>query len=159
MRIRHALGAIGIVAAATVGPMASSAEAATANVVDVTVSESLPVGAPGTIVADTGLEAFGCAGGTVETIPGSVSTRGPVTRFTGSKVFDCADGTLTVSFRAWVVECSTTDRGVWRVTGGTGAFERARGGGVLVGTYTGGAGNACDNTGIDDNYVGVVVTR
>jgi len=135
---------------------ATSTEASSVVRVDVTVAETLPLSVPGEVTADSGLEAFGCLGADVETFPASVTTRGDVTRFTGTKDIECADGTLTISYRARVRGCATTDRGVWRVVGGTGDFAGARGGGRLVGTYTGGAGNACDNTGIDDRYRGVI---
>lgn len=144
----------GVVAVGGVLP----AQAADRSIVDFTVAETLD-GTPGEVVSDVGLEAFGCLGAEVTTTPGRVTTRGAFTRFVGTKDIDCTNGTLTLRYRAVVVGCSTSDFGFWRITGGTGDFTDARGRGVLVGTYTGGAGTACDNTGIDDNYTGVIRTR
>lgn len=138
---------------------AAPTQAAERNVIDITVAETLPVDEPGEVVSDLGLEAFGCLGAEVSTTPGRVVTRGTVTRFTGTKDIACTNGTLTLRYRAWVVGCASSDFGRWRVTGGTGDFADARGRGFLVGSYTGGAENACDNTGIDDNYTGIVRTR
>ena len=159
MRTRRVIAVGTAVAATVLGAAALPADAATANRIDLTVAESLPIGSPGSMIVDTGLEAFGCLGASVDTPTSSVSVSGPVSTFVGTKSFNCTGGTLELSFRASTRDCSTTDRGTWRVTGGTGDFAGAHGGGRLIGTYTGGAGTNCDNTGIDDRYIGVVVTR
>ncbi len=145
------LGAIAALGTALALVPAVPTEAATTTWVDVTVEETLAV-TTGTVIADTGL---GCAGGTVTTGPVTERTRGEVTRFSGTKEFDCGGGdTLSISFRVRVRGCADRAVGGWRVTGGTGSFEDARGGGFLVGTYTG--GDACTATGIDDRYRGVI---
>jgi hypothetical protein len=50
--------------------------------------------------------------------------------------------------------------GSWHLTGGTGAFAGAHGGGRLIGSYTLGGvpSDGCIADGIDDNYIGVIVT-
>ncbi len=161
--IKRTIAAAGLVATTTVASAATdttvnAAGATSVDFVDVTVAESLPLSGPGEVIDDSGLEAFGCLGADVDTTDVSSSTSGPITRFSGTKEFDCANGTLTITFRAAVVGCAANDVGSWRVVGGTDHFAGARGGGLLVGTYTGGAGTSCDSTGIDDRYLGVVVT-
>lgn len=151
------LGAAAVCASLVATPTPAEA-AATVTRVDVTVAESLAV-TTGTVISDGGLDGLGCFDADVETSDLTVIERRDRTTFVGTKSIQCDEGTLTLAFRASVRGCSTTDRGVWRVTGGTGDFADARGGGRLVGTYTGGAGTSCDNTGIDDNYTGIIVLR
>ena len=67
----------------------------------------------------------------------------------------CDDGSGAVSLRvlARVHLCDQTDRGIWTITGGTGAYLHLRGAGTVVGTYF--PGNSCTADGIDDHYTGV----
>lgn len=159
MRLRRVITVGATVAATTFGAAALPVDAATADQIDVTVAESLPVSTPGEVTDDGGLEDFGCLGAEVATSDVSASSGGSAITFAGTKVFHCDDGTLTLSFRTSTSACSTTDRGSWRVIDGTGDFEGASGGGQLIGTYTGGDGTYCDNDGIDDRYIGVIITR
>jgi hypothetical protein len=80
-----------------------------------------------------------------------------VLNFKNLKTFTCADGsgTFTLRINAQVMPCSSTDRGVWSVAGGTGAYERLRGAGTLVGSYF--PNDACDAEGIDDHLTGTLV--
>lgn len=145
------LGALAALGTALALVPVAPTEAATTSFIDVTVAETLAV-TSGTVIADSGL---GCSGGTVTTTSNPPVERGNVTRFSGTKQFDCGSGdTLSISFRVRARGCADRAFGGWRVIGGTGSFEDARGGGVLVGTYTG--GNACTATGIDDRYRGVI---
>lgn len=136
----------------TFAPPASAASWAS---VDFTVNEALPIGTPGTI-SDSDLSE--CAAGTVTTPTVDVNELGRVTVYVGTKVLDCGDGnSLTIGFAAAGSECNATNRGLWWVTGGTGVYDGARGGGRLVGTYVaadGGPGDFCDNAGVDDRYTG-----
>lgn len=148
-------GAIALGALATATP----ASAAPPIAVDFTVSESLPVGTPGDLIVS---DVPGCAAPAPASVTTPSATRtdsGPVVRFTGTKVVDCGGGdTFTLSFRASVSACDLTDSGRWKLVDGTGVFEGAKGNGRLVGTYTlgGGAGDFCDNDGIDDRYTGKI---
>jgi len=143
-----------VVGTASVG---STASAAPPTAVDFTVSETLPLAAPGVMIAS---DVPGCPNATVATSPTSATTSGPVTRFTGTKDFDCGGGnSFTLTYRASVRGCATTDSGRWKITGGTGVFAGAKGSGALVGTYWttgGGPGDACVNDGIDDRYTGKI---
>lgn len=149
--------AVAVIATAFVFSQAGPASAASP-LVDFTVEETLPVGTPGSLVAS---DIPGCSSATVATTNATGSTKGPVTTFTADKSFDCGGGdTFTLSLVARVIGCAATDSGSWHITGGTGAFEGAHGGGRLVGTYTlGGApSDSCSTDGINDNYIGVIVT-
>lgn len=134
--------------------LAQPASAAPPVAVDFTVSETLPLGTPGTL---TSSDIPGCPAATVTTFPELATTAGPVSRFVGTKVFDCGGGdTFTLRYDARVIGCAPTDDGRWNLLDGTGAFAGASGRGSLVGTYTlgDGPGDACSNDGIDDRYTG-----
>lgn len=148
------LGVVAVLGSTLAVVPAAPTHAASASWVDITVSESIPVSGPGEIVADGGLAGFDCLAGEVTTTSVSSRTWRDITRFRGTKDFDCGTGTLSISFSATVRGCASNDFGAWRVIDGSGAFEGARGGGFLVGTYTG--GDACTATGIDDRYRGVI---
>lgn len=144
--------------AAMVGMLAvvSPASAAT-SLVSLSVDEEIVMGVPsGTITSST---IPGCSSGTVTTPDVSSHDLGSDGReFRGTKVVDCGGGTtLTFTFVARYLSCdSPIDFGRWRIQGGTGSLAGASGGGVLVGNYTGNTGTACDNTGITDNWFGVL---
>lgn len=151
-RIFRALVAMAIVCG--VLSVASPASAAPPSAVDFTVSETLPIGTPGTLIAS---DIPGCASASVSTADVSVTETRRLTIFRGTKMLDCGAGdTLSLRFVAVVRGCSSTNFGVWRVTGGTGSFDDARGGGTLRGAYQfeGGPGTACENDGVDDRYTG-----
>lgn len=139
-------------ALATFAPTTSAARR---TAVSFTVNETLPIGTPGTI-SDSDLPE--CAAGTATTPTVDVYERRLATVFVGTKVLDCGDGnSLTLRFVAVGRECTATNRGVWHVAEGTGVFDGARGGGLLVGTYVGAGGEPgdfCNNTGVDDRYTG-----
>lgn len=104
----------------------------------------------------------GCSNGTVETTSCTEAPFGPDgMRFRGTKVVQCDSGdTLKFRYAATYRSCdSPVDWGRWRITGGTGIFDGARGGGFLVGYYTGGSDTACDSEGIMDNWFGAIRLR
>ena len=124
--------------------------------VKLTVDEGIPNVLEGTIVSSS---LPNCATGKVETVnPTSRNIGTEGMQFRGTKVVKCDSGdTLEFRYVATYLRCdSPIDWGRWRVTGGTGIFEDARGGGFLIGQYTGGSSTACDNTGIMDNWFGRV---
>ena len=138
------------VLAATLMVAAAPAGAAPPTAVDFTIEETLEV-SEGFLKAGDSIP--NCESPVVTTENFRLGGGGDVRTFAGDKVFTCASGdTFTLSFNARVRDCSATDSGSWRVTGGTGAFAGLRGNGRLVGTYVG--GNSCGPTGIDDNYTG-----
>ena len=102
----------------------------------------------------------GCGSGTVETVSSTSTPFGADgMRFRGTKVVQCGEGnTLKFRYVATYRSCdSPIDWGRWRITGGTGIYDGARGGGFLVGYYTGGSRTACNSTGITDNWLGAIV--
>lgn len=158
-RLAGVAGAAAMCAALVAAPTPAAA-APSASRIDLTVAETLAV-TTGTVISDTGLAGPGCDGAVVLTSGVTITTAGDRTTFAGTKSIACGLGTLTLAFRASVRDCSTTDSGTWRVTGGTGEFDGARGRGRLVGTYFGGsgpdAGTNCNSDGINDRYTGVLV--
>ena len=133
----------------------SPATAAT-TFVSLSVDESKPASTPGVIVSSS---IPGCASGTVDTEDATSQPFGSSgMQFRGTKVVDCGGGTtLTFTYVARYLTCdSPIDFGRWRIRGGTGSLAGASGGGFLIGNYTGGSGTACDNTGITDNWFGVL---
>lgn len=135
--------------------IAAPASAAT-TFVSLSVDESVPVSTPGTIVSSS---IPGCASGTVDTVD---ATAGPFGSdgmvFRGTKIVNCDNGdTLTFTYVArYLSSDSPIDFGRWDIRGGTGSLAGASGGGFLIGNYTGGSGTAGDNTGITDNWFGLL---
>lgn len=79
-----------------------------------------------------------CPSGTTAEPDGVDVTERPRTlAFRLDKLFTCDDGsgTFTLRIHAWYRPCDATDRGVWEVVGGTGAYSTLSGRGTLVGTY------------------------
>ena len=97
-----------------------------------------------------------CEGGTTSDVT-RITGNGAVLNIKNIKTFTCSDGsgTFTLRIQAQVRPCEPTDSGTWNVAGGTGDYERLRGGGTLVGTYF--PNNACDAEGIDDRLTGTLV--
>lgn len=122
--------------------------------IDVTIRETVPL-TSGALVAGS---IPGCAGPSVDTGPVTVTERPRRRAFAGSKTINCADGsTISLDFRVSRRGCADTNFGRWRVTGGTGAFADARGGGRLIGSYTDnapGGDPTCGDDLIDDRYIG-----
>ncbi|MGB9358070.1 MAG: hypothetical protein WCC01_05890 [Acidimicrobiia bacterium] len=145
------------VLALTLGLLVAAAPALAAPTgVTLVVDEVLDGSLQGTIVSSS---LPGCSNGTVETTSSSSQSSGPEgMRFRGTKVVHCeSDNTLTFRYAATYRSCdSPVDWGRWRITGGTGIFDGARGRGFLVGYYTGGNSTACNSTGITDNWFGVI---
>lgn len=153
-RWRRCLVAVAVVGGSIL--VAGPASAESPEAVDFTVSET-KAGGPGTLI-ESDIE--GCSTlATVETLDPSVTTTGAVITFAGTKIVDCGEGnTFTLTFRARVTGCSSTDFGTWRLVDGTGSFAGAKGQGQLLGTYTyeDGPGTQCENDGIDDRYTGKI---
>lgn len=121
---------------------------------DIVVHETIPA-THGVIVRG---RIEGCPSASVRTIRAGSSQR-IETSFNGSKKFNCGSGnTLTLAFRVTVSGCSANNKGVWKVTRGTGIFFHAEGEGTLKGSYTsrGGPGTSCNADGIDDHYTGTL---
>lgn len=148
------LGAlVAAVLAATLMVAANPAGAAPPTAVDFTIEETLDPLSTGSLVA--GSIPLGCDTPTVTTTGVRVGGGGDLRTFAAVKDFDCGGGdAFTISLNARVRDCSTSDTGTWRVTGGTGVFAGLRGSGRLVGTYFGGTGDSCGPDGIFDNYTG-----
>jgi hypothetical protein len=95
-----------------------------------------------------------CASGTTSQ-PGGVEIieRERTLTFSLQKVFTCDDGsgTFTLEVRAWWLPCAPSNRGVWRVVGGTGDYAAMHGAGQLIGTYF---PAACEDGGVEDAYSG-----
>lgn len=90
-----------------------------------------------------------CPVGEAESFDGVV-TGGPTVVFHLTKVFTCEGGsTLTVDLDAVFQNKRGGTVGGWRITGGTGDYAGATGGGQIVGEGT--------TTGIIDTYTGVIV--
>ena len=126
--------------------------------VGLSVDESISTSTPGAIASSS---IPGCASGTVDTVDASARSFGSEgMQFRGTKIVNCDSGdTLTFTYVARYLSCdSPIDFGHWRVRGGTGSLADASGGGLLIGNYTGGSGTACDNTGITDNWLGLLRT-
>jgi len=158
-RGRHRGRRIGLAAvlsaAAAVTTMAVPAGAHSA------ASRSIPVVLEGYESFVTGTSTFTAAGGVVcpsGTSPGTsdISLHGDVLTFDVAKTFTCDDGsgTFDIHIRANFQFCDPTDEGVWKVTGGTGAYAHLKGGGQLVGVYF--PGDGCSAEGILDHYVGTM---
>ena len=97
-----------------------------------------------------------CSSGTTSQPDGvEVVERRRTLTFVLDKVFTCADGsgTFTLQLRAWWLPCAPSNRGVWRVTGGTGDYSSLSGSGQLIGTYF---PAACEDGGVEDVYSGHV---
>lgn len=143
--------------AALVGVLAIASPASAASTfVNLSVDETVPASMPGTIVSSS---IPGCSTGTVDTVDASARPFGSDgMQFRGTKIVNCDNGdTLAFTFVARYRSCdSPIDWGRWRIRSGTGSLAGARGGGFLVGNYTGGSGTACDSTGITDNWLGVL---
>ena len=141
MRPRITALAVGVVAAlALVAAPASAAGGAVRITLDVNFG--------------TGVEQFTatgafCPAGEAESFDTWV-TGGGATVFHLTKVFTCADGsgTLAIDLDAPFIGVKGGTIGGWRVTGGTGDYAGATGGGHLVGVGS--------PTGIVDTYSGVV---
>lgn len=150
---------LALVFAVVIGVLAVGAPASAApSVVSLSVDEAIPASTPGTIVSSS---IPGCSSGTVGTVDASARPFGrDGMQFRGTKIVNCDSGaTLTFTYVARYRSCdSAIDWGRWRIGGGTGSLAGARGGGFLVGTYTGGSGTACNSTGITDNWVGLLRT-
>ncbi len=137
--------------------IATPASAAT-TFVSLSVDESIPASTPGVIVSSS---IPGCPSGTVATEnPSSQPFGSDGMVFRGTKIVNCGNGdTLTFTYVArYLSSDSPIDFGRWRIRGGTGSFAGASGGGFLIGNYTGGSGTATDNTGITDNWFGLLRT-
>ena len=134
---------------ALLGVAAGPAAASTATRVVLDVTENFEAGT-GTFVTEGGVV---CPSGTTsnETVIREV---GPLVTFNNRKTFACDDesGTFTLRIFAWVRPCESFDRGVWRVEGGTGAYEDLSGAGRLVGSYM--PDNACTASGVKDHLTG-----
>jgi hypothetical protein len=143
------------VASLLIGALPGAAAAAGATV-DATIDVHSVFSNPtGTFTADSPVL---CAAGTTSDETRVVGSD-RVLNFKNVKTFTCADGsgTFTLRLNAQVMPCSSTDRGVWSVIGGTGAYEGLRGAGTIVGSYF--PNDACDAEGIDDHLTGTLVPR
>ena len=121
-------------------------------------SESISI--VSTVDFATGSETFVAEGGGLCRSGTAFVSNGPYIRERGvstfllNKGFTCDDGsgTFFVELRVWYSPCAATDRGVWTVLGGTGAYASLKGQGQVVGTYT--PGPCSDATGLVDHYTG-----
>ncbi|MGI9643255.1 MAG: hypothetical protein ACR2N9_10765 [Acidimicrobiia bacterium] len=156
--MRQRYGALGVVTL-IIGLLVAAAPAH-ADTARVNFSVDEPFGSDAGVIVSSSLP--NCGNGTVETVSASSRSIGAEgMRFRGTKVVHCDSGaTLEFRYVATYRSCaSPIDWGRWRVTGGTGVYDGARGGGFLVGNYTGGGGTACDSTGITDIWFGAVFLR
>lgn len=104
----------------------------------------------------TGVETFTatggfCPSGTAETTDLWIVGNGwHALSFHVEKTLTCGDGsgTLRISLNAATHAGSGGDQGGWRVAGGTGDWDGATGGGLIVGRYT--------DSGVVDVYTGTI---
>ncbi|MEO5965747.1 MAG: hypothetical protein ABIR11_09805 [Candidatus Limnocylindrales bacterium] len=143
MRTRIASLILGTVAAAAlvVAPVA-----ATGGSRAVTITLDVNFGTGDQVFTATG--AF-CPAGTAEAFTTKVSGRGSLV-FHVTRTFICTGGvdTLTIDLHAGTSAQFDGTSGGWTVTGGTGAYAGASGGGQITGVNT--------PTGILDTYAGTV---
>jgi len=155
-RFKKIIGVAVFGATAIAGAVVAASPVSAAPVgIDVTISETIPL-TTGTLT-DGSIPA--CTSPTVTTFDATATTYGSLQVFRGVKEFDCGGGdTFTLRYAAATSGCAAYDFGFWRVTGGSGEFDGLRGRGVLIGSYTldGEPGDACNNNGIDDRYIGVL---
>ena len=155
--MRRRIGVL-IALALTLGLLVAAAPAHAETVgARLVVDEVLDPGPMGAIVSSN---LPNCSNGTVDTFASGATPIGDEgMRFRGTKIVRCASGD-TLEFRyvaTYLRADSPIDWGRWRVTGGTGVYAGARGGGFLIGNYFGGSGTASDNAGITDNWIGVII--
>jgi len=142
MRTRITSLVLGTIAAAAL----VAAPVAAGGAQPVTITLSVDFGAGTEDFTATG--AF-CPTGSAETTSNS-RTGGPTGVFHVDKTFICDDdsGTLSISLDAVFQNKKGGTVGGWRITGGTGDYAGAVGGGQIVGVGT--------SVGIDDTYSGVI---
>jgi hypothetical protein len=141
MRPRITALAVGVVAALA---LAAAPASAAGGAVRITLDVNFGTG----VEQFTATGAF-CPAGVAESFDTRVTGRG-ATVFHLTKVFTCEDGsgTLAIHLDAPFIGAKGGTIGGWRVTGGTGDYAGATGGGHLEGVGS--------PTGITDTYTGIV---
>ena len=141
MRPRITALAVGVVAALA---LAAAPASAAGGAIRITLDVNFETG----VEQFTATGAF-CPAGEAESFDTWVTGRG-TNVFHLTKVFTCADGsgTLAIHLDAPFIGALGGTIGGWRVTGGTGDYAGATGGGHLTG--------AGSPTGIVDTYTGIV---